>query len=105
MFSCDKGSSCVGCDWKFADNIEDIDPEFRDCSNLTEVAPVRRGEWFYYNDKLCCSCCNEEAHYISTFQEQFDYDWNENLIPCGYEEHRDYIETPYCPHCGAKMIN
>lgn len=29
--------------------------------------------------------------------------WEENLQSTGYEEIRDYIRTPYCPNCGAKM--
>ena len=67
---------------------------------------VRHGEWVEdgYNDIPCvCSYCGAEALYNSTFELQFDYDWEENLVPCGYEEHRVYIKTPFCPNCGAKM--
>lgn len=71
-----------------------------------DVVEVRHGEWIEdgYNDIPCaCSHCGAEAHYISTFSETFDYDYDENLQPMGYEEEREYIKTPYCPHCGAKM--
>lgn len=71
-----------------------------------DVVEVRHGEWVEdgYNDIPCvCSCCGAEAQYTSTFEETFDYDWEENLVPCGYEEIREYIRTPFCPNCGAKM--
>ena len=70
-----------------------------------DVAEVRHGEWLEdeYNETTYCSECKEEALYNSTFELQFDYDWEENLVPCGYEEHKEYIRTKYCPNCGAKM--
>ena len=70
-----------------------------------DVAEVRHGEWLEdeYNETTYCSECKEEALYKSIFEEQFDYDWEENLVPCGYEEHKEYIRTKYCPNCGAKM--
>lgn len=71
-----------------------------------DVVEVRHGEWVEdgYDDIPCvCSYCGAEALYDSTFELQFDYDWEENLVPCGYEEHKVYIRTKYCPHCGAKM--
>ena len=71
-----------------------------------DVVEVRHGEWVEdgYDDIPCvCSCCGAEAQYTSTFEETFDYDWEENLVPCGYEEHKVYIRTNYCPNCGAKM--
>lgn len=70
-----------------------------------DVAEVRHGEWLEdeYNETTYCSECKEEALYKSIFEEQFDYDWEENLVPCGYEEHKEYIRTKYCPYCGAKM--
>ena len=66
---------------------------------------VKHGEWLEdeYNETVYCSECKEEALYKSIFEEQFDYDWEENLVPCGYEEHKEYIRTKYCPNCGAKM--
>lgn len=69
-----------------------------------DVARAVHGQWI--EDKegiLHCSECREEALYISTYEEQFDYDWEENLVPCGYEEHKEYIKTNYCPNCGARM--
>lgn len=71
-----------------------------------DVVEVRHGKWVEdgYNDIPCvCSCCGAEAQYTSTFEETFDYDWEENLVPCGYEEIREYIKTPFCSNCGAKM--
>lgn len=71
-----------------------------------EVVEVRHAEWIEdgYNDIPCaCSHCGAEAHYISTFNETFDYDYEENLYPTGYEETKEYIKTSYCPSCGAKM--
>ena len=64
------------------------------------------GEWIEdgYSDNPCvCSKCGAESQYVSKFHETFEYDWEENLQSAGYEEIRDYIRTPYCPECGAKM--
>lgn len=71
-----------------------------------DVVEVRHGKWIedgYYDIPCVCSCCGAEAQYISTFEERFDYDWEENLHSTGYEETREYIRTPFCAHCGAKM--
>ena len=71
-----------------------------------DVVEVRHGEWVedgYYDNPCVCSNCGAEANYISRFKETFDYDWKKNLQPTGYEEYKEYIETPYCPNCGAKM--
>ena len=70
-----------------------------------DVAEIRHGKWIEdeYDETTYCSECKEEALYNSTFELQFDYDWEENLVPCGYEEHKEYIKTNYCPNCGAKM--
>lgn len=64
------------------------------------------GEWIedgYFDNPCVCSKCGAESQYVSKFHEKFDYDWEENLQPAGYEETREYIRTPYCPECGAKM--
>ena len=74
--------------------------------SAADVVEVVHGEWIEggYNEVPCvCSCCGCEAHYTSTFEEKFDYDWEENLQSTGYEEIREYIRTPYCPNCGTKM--
>lgn len=81
---------------------------YRDAQRFptADVVKVRHGEWVEdgYADIPCvCSYCGAEAQYISTFEETFDYDWEENLCPTGYEEIREYIRTPYCSNCGAKM--
>ena len=81
---------------------------YRDAQRFpaADVVEVRHGEWVEdgYDDIPCvCSYCGAEALYDSTFELQFDYDWEENLVPCGYEEHKVYIRTKDCPHCGAKM--
>lgn len=71
-----------------------------------DVVEVRHGRWIedgYYDKPCVCSNCGEEAKYISRFEETFDYDMEENLQSTGYEEIREYIRTPYCPNCGAKM--
>lgn len=71
-----------------------------------DVVEVRHGEWIedgYHNIPCLCSCCGAEAPYTSTFEETFGYDWEENLCPTGYEETREYIRTPFCSNCGAKM--
>lgn len=67
---------------------------------------VKHGTWIEdgYNDIPCvCSNCGAEAPYISRFNETFDYDWEENLVPTGYEEDKECIRTQYCPNCGARM--
>lgn len=73
---------------------------------VADVQEIKHGEWIEdsYCDIPCvCSCCGAEAQYTSTFEETFDYDWEENLCPTGYEEIREYIKTPFCSNCGAKM--
>ena len=80
--------------------------EVLDDTPTADVVEVRHGRWIedgYYEKPCVCSCCGEEAKYISSFEETFDYDWEENLRPTGYEGIREYIRTPYCPNCGAKM--
>lgn len=88
-----------GCARYWAENIADY-------LLANDVIVQERGEWIEdgYNGCPCvCSYCGEEAQYISRFQETFDYDWEENLVPTGYEELREYIRTPYCSKCGARM--
>jgi hypothetical protein len=74
--------------------------------STAKVTKIKHGKWIEdgYCDIPCvCSCCGAEAQYTSTFKETFDYDWEENLCPTGYEEIREYIRTPFCSNCGAKM--
>lgn len=70
---------------------------------VADVAEVRHGEWVEYGGETFCSECRESAPYEISYAELFDYDWNENLVPCGYEEHKEYTKTNYCSNCGAKM--
>lgn len=71
-----------------------------------DVQEAKHGEWIesgYYDIPCVCSYCGAEAQYTSTFKETFDYDWEENLYSTGYEEIKEYIKTPFCSNCGAKM--
>ena len=67
-----------------------------------DVAPVRRGRW---DDEHKCTVCRNEAFCkISNIQPDYDYDWEENLVETGgYIWDTEWLETTYCPHCGAKM--
>lgn len=73
---------------------------------VADVQEVKHGEWIksgYYGNSCVCSYCGAEAQYTSTFKEIFDYDWEENLYSTGYEKIKEYIKTPFCSNCGAKM--
>ena len=67
-----------------------------------DVAPVRHGRW---DDEHKCTVCHNEAFYkISNIRPDYDYDWEENLVETGdYIWDIEWIETAYCPNCGAKM--
>lgn len=59
---------------------------------ISDIAVVKHGEWIedgYYDIACVCSYCGEEAHYTSKLT--------------GCDEIREYIKSPYCPNCGAKM--
>lgn len=73
-----------------------------------DVEKVKHGQWLDVEDKngnevKICSHCAREGCYESTYEESFDYDYNENCYCNGYDEHREYISTKYCPWCGAEM--
>lgn len=73
---------------------------------VADVQEAKHGEWIesgYYDIPCVCSYGGAEAQYTSTFKETFDYDWEENLYSTGYEEIKEYIKTPFCSNCGAKM--
>ena len=88
MFICEKNSSCIGCDYQYADKLEDIDEEFRDCGNLTEVTRVVHTKWIKNKaGLLCCDNCGAIRPYdISEFNP-------DNI---------EYWDCNYCPKCGAK---
>ena len=67
-----------------------------------DVAPVVHGRW---DDEHKCTVCHNEAFYkISNIRPEYDYDWEENLVETGdYIWDTEWIETAYCPNCGAKM--
>ena len=68
----------------------------------SDVATVRRGRW---DDEHKCTVCRNEAFCkIRNIQPDYDYDWEENLVETGgYIWDTEWLETTYCPHCGAKM--
>ena len=67
-----------------------------------DVVPVRHGRW---DDEHKCTVCHNEAFFkISDIRPDYDYDWEENLVETGnYIWDTEWIETAYCPSCGAKM--
>lgn len=73
-----------------------------------DVEEVKHGQWLVVegengNEVKICSHCARKGCYESTYEESFDYDYEENCYCDGYDEHREYISTRYCPYCGAKM--
>lgn len=82
MFVCEKNWSCIGCNYQYADRLDQIDEEFRDCDRLIEVQEVKHGR---YTEKRRCSNCGSG---IPT-DDTLDY------IP------REAVR--YCYFCGARM--
>ena len=70
--------------------------------DTADVDPVRHGRW---DDEHKCTVCHNEAFYkISNIRPDYDYDWEENLVETGdYIWDIEWVETAYCPNCGAKM--
>lgn len=68
-----------------------------------DVATVRHGRW---DDEHKCTVCHNEAFYkISNIRPDYDYDWEENLVETGdYIWDIEWVETAYCPNCGARML-
>ena len=63
-----------------------VDGEWRDDDgNMIEISTVRQGRWL---DGKCTICGWEEPDICT---------W------LGYDSEA-WIETPYCPNCGAKMM-
>ena len=67
-----------------------------------DVAPVAHGR---RDDEHKCTVCQNEAFYkISNIRPDYDYDWEENLVETGdYIWDIEWVETAYCPNCGAMM--
>ena len=67
-----------------------------------DVSAVRHGRW---DDEHKCTVCHNEAFYkISNIRPDYDYDWEENLVETGdYIWDIEWVETAYCPNCGAIM--
>ena len=67
-----------------------------------DVVQVRHGRW---DDEHKCTVCHNEAFYkISNIRPDYDYDWEENLVETGdYIWDIEWVETAYCPNCGALM--
>lgn len=67
-----------------------------------DIATVRHGRW---DDEHKCTVCHNEAFYkISNIRPDYDYDWEENLVETGdYIWDIEWVETSYCPNCGAIM--
>ena len=69
-------------DWLYVDpdKISIINILGRDFIDISVFEPVKHGRWIYPNDETYppyCSECKQDAI--------------------------DYIESDYCPHCGARM--
>ena len=71
--------------------------------DAADVATVRHGRW---DDEHKCTVCHNEAFYkISNIRPDYDYDWEENLVETGdYIWDIEWVETAYCPNCGARML-
>lgn len=69
------------------------------------MAEVKQGKWIYddYEEELTCSVCKNKAHHISHIEDEWDEDWDGNAILYGHREVIEYVKTPYCMYCGAKM--
>lgn len=87
MFFCCKNYNC--CNYKYADKLDDLPIEDRECDYLIEAEPVIHAHWKWH----ICSNCKGELPYTFTGGTV-----DEPFIKKEYIE-----ETDYCPHCGAKM--
>lgn len=84
MFVCEKFWACIGCNYQYADRLDQIDEEFRDCERLIEVEEVKHAHWNIHTDEdgiygICSNCHRgtDFSHYGKAY--------------------------PICPHCGAKI--
>ena len=86
--------------------MESIAEDLTDYLLANGVIVQKQCEWIedaYYDNPCVCSNCGTEAMYISRVNAIYDYDWDENLELIGHEETKEYIRTPYCYNCGAKL--
>lgn len=67
------------------DESKKIFDEIIDLQPAADVQPVRRGRWIRTGEDGYCSICNCD---MPMYKE--DWEWR-------------YLETPYCPNCGARM--
>lgn len=92
--------------WERGTAIEQLESYGVGFCEEKELVEVKHGEWIEdgYNDIPCvCSRCGAEAPYKADCREDYDYDYDDNLIFLGAEIEKEYIKTPYCPNCGADM--
>lgn len=82
----------------------------KDCKrfkNKADVVEVKYGEWIedgYFDIPCSCSYCGSEAPYkVISCQDKYDFNYYDELVFVGTEIKKEYIQTPYCPICGAKM--
>ena len=91
MFVCKKNSSCIGCNYQYADRLDQIDEEFRNCGSLIEVQEVKHGRWK-----------RKEIHTV--WGIHWEYECTNCGIICPASAHyHELVGHDYCPYCGAKM--
>ncbi len=79
-----------------------LDGVIKDLDNAPTIDPVKHGHWT--EDHKCSICHNEAFSEKYNIRPVYDYDWDENLIETGNVEFEtDYLETEWCPYCGANM--
>lgn len=58
------------------------------------------GEWIYNKNICYCSTCKKVAPEYTYVESDEDFDGN----VC-YDLRSEFLQTAFCPHCGAKMQN
>ena len=83
MYVCSKNSHCIGCNYEYADTLNDIDEEFRECEHLEEIDIVKYSRWVPSRHKhgfVVCEKCKDEM-----------------------SEHWELDFWRFCNTCGARM--